>query len=119
MKSASGPMPTGWARRPRTTMSKIFPELKKLDRFTSLGSYPLVYFMKVWSWHGQEECIEVCCECADKFVMMKEWEGGGDREFKIDDIIPQVYYEGPPLTCEECGETIESAYGDPNAEAHD
>lgn len=31
-------------------------------------------------------------------------------------IAGDVYWEGPTLTCEDCGADIESAYGDPEAD---
>jgi hypothetical protein len=31
-------------------------------------------------------------------------------------VAGDVYYEGPPLICDDCGVEIESAYGDPDEE---
>jgi hypothetical protein len=31
-------------------------------------------------------------------------------------VVGDVYYEGPPLICDDCGTEIESAYGDPDEE---
>lgn len=70
-----------------------FKAWKRLDRFTSLGSYPLVYLH-----HGR--CI--CPPCASLV---------GCEPFSA-----EVHWEGGPVECEECGGDIESAYGEPDRE---
>jgi len=69
----------------------------KLPRYTSYGCYPIVYLTR------RDNCL--CADCAT----------ANDDE---DDptVIGDVHWEGAPLTCDECGEEIESAYGDPDAE---
>jgi hypothetical protein len=60
------------------------------------GGYPIVYYDK----NGES----FCGKCASNYQ--------GFDPIKYAD----VYYEGPPQQCAECGEEIESAYGDPNAD---
>lgn len=64
---------------------------KKLDKYTSVGAYPLAYFCN-WG-----NCY--CAECASK------------TDKKI--VNADVHWEGSALECEECGGYIESAYGEP------
>lgn len=63
------------------------------------GSYPLTYITA-------DNCV-MCATCATEQVTRR------DRDWpRIVDVQP--YYEGPPITCENCPTEIESAYGDPN-----
>ncbi len=71
-----------------------------LDHYTSLGSYPLVYV--------SSEGDTYCGTC-----MLKELRAGNVRH--PEGCSYGAHYEGPPDACCECGEEIESAYGDPNA----
>ena len=64
-----------------------------LPSFTSIGGYPLVYYTANWE--------ELCASCALK----------NDDDLAV---LVDVYYEGPPKFCTDCGDTIESAYGDPD-----
>lgn len=66
-----------------------FKRWVRLDRFTSVGSYPLVYL--------RADGIPLCPACA-----------------AIEGIEPHccdIHWEGDPIDCEECGEGIASAYG--------
>jgi hypothetical protein len=68
---------------------------EKLPAYTSHGSYPLVYYTK----HQDQ----LCADCASKPRYLSD---------PVTDV--DVYYEGPPIECEDCGKEIQSAYGDPN-----
>jgi hypothetical protein len=78
----------------------------KLWFATEFGSYPIVY-KHTESAYTHEE-FEVCGNCANR----------------IDDESPgaitscYVYWEGPTMTCEECGCDIEAAYPESAAEPH-
>lgn len=58
------------------------------------GGYPIVYYT--------ESAATVCPKCAND----------PDTSGPVADA--EVYWEGPPIVCEDQGETIESAYGDPD-----
>jgi hypothetical protein len=60
------------------------------------GGYPCYYL--------DNENNVLCPDCANKEDMSTEVVAG------------DVYYEGPPLICDDCGTEIESAYGDPGEE---
>lgn len=64
----------------------------ELPAFTSVGSYPILYLDR------EENCL--CAACASK-----EWEESGHKP------RGDVYWEGEPIDCDECGEEIASAYG--------
>lgn len=70
-----------------------FEGYTQLDRFTSLGSYPLIYSHKN-SW--------VCPACASLLGCKPE--------------NAEVHWEGNAYECDECDEPIESAYGNPSTE---
>ena len=59
------------------------------------GGYQLMYLT--------EDGLFVCPKCANKPDTSDPVTAG------------DVYWEGPTLACEDCGEPIESAYGDPDA----
>jgi hypothetical protein len=59
------------------------------------GGYPIVYYT--------EEGLTVCPVCAND----------PDTSDPVADA--DIYYEGPPIVCDDKGEMIESAYGDPEA----
>lgn len=64
-----------------------FREWKRLDKYTSVGCYPLAYL-------NHDRCL--CAPCASV-------EGCADQDCEVN-------WERE-LECEECGEPIESAYG--------
>ena len=61
------------------------------------GGYPILYQDK----HGSD----LCPDCANRDV--------DDSQACVGWFI---HYEGAPVTCDDCGEMIESAYGDPAEE---
>lgn len=64
-----------------------------LPAFTSFGCYPIAYFTK----RGDT----LCAKCAT------EDDNGDDDPVTLAD----VYWEGEPIQCDDCGCDIESAYG--------
>ena len=69
-------------------------ETGKLPAFAWPGGYPMYYFDK----HGDV----LCPRCANREI---------DDSAAI--VNGGVYWEGPIIQCDDCGEDIESAYGDP------
>jgi DNA-directed RNA polymerase subunit RPC12/RpoP len=70
----------------------------RLDAYSGLGGYPIIYI-------DNKSGDLFCAGCAEK-----ERDGNGTP------LIHDTYMEGAPEHCEECGEEIESAYGDPDAD---
>ena len=66
---------------------------KEYEAYTFPGGYPLAYL----DVHAEV----LCATCAQTSVS----EGGGP-------VTSFVHWEGPAITCVECGAEIESAYGD-------
>ncbi len=67
---------------------KAFSEFTRLPRFTSMGSYPLLY-SDGGAWF---------CHCCASLAGLAETDA-------------DVHYEGEPYVCDRCGEDVESAYG--------
>jgi hypothetical protein len=63
------------------------------------GGYPLYYEDKAGG--------IMCADCADESL---KCEFGGAAEHY------GVHWEGPPLACDDCGDKIDSAYGEPDEE---
>lgn len=64
----------------------------ELPALTDMGGYPMYYL--------DTEGGTLCADCADS----------------VHNVIvsgADVHYEGAPITCDDCGESVESAYGDP------
>ena len=74
----------------------------RLPRYTSLGSYPIVYL-------DGHDCV-LCWQCATASLVEDEPIDERDRP-----VVCDVHWEGPPDHCESCGAEIESAYGDPDS----
>lgn len=62
---------------------------------TLLGGYPLLYFTR--------SSLTVCAACAND----------AEKDESDPVVASDVFWEGPALTCDDCGVTIESAYGNP------
>lgn len=64
------------------------------------GGYQIIYLTK-------SNCL-LCPDCANKT----------DRDPDHSDpvVAQDIFYEGASEWCEDCGEAIESAYGDPDSE---
>jgi hypothetical protein len=65
------------------------------------GGYPIAYV------DPEDESEALCAKTVREMVEAGDWPEGRT-------IDSYTYYEGPALECV-CGETIESAYGDPDA----
>lgn len=61
------------------------------------GGYPLI--------HYHHDGTPLCAECANVF----------SHSFPGETLQTEPHYEGPPIHCGDCGTSIESAYGDPDA----
>ncbi len=68
-----------------------------LPTYSWPGAYPIVYLTG--------DGLTVCPDCANE----------PDTSDPVVDA--DVYWEGAPVPCDDCGKVIESAYGDPEAEA--
>jgi hypothetical protein len=66
----------------------------RLPAFAWPGGYPIVYM--------DREGNAVCPDCANREV---------DAPWAP--VACDVFYEGTPIQCADCGKTIDSAYGDP------
>ena len=83
-------------------------ETGKLKAYTSIGSYPLLYIDK-----SNSVLCPCCANEAEKIFIEAEAEDPGQNGFLADDlpVAAHVNYEGDTY-CDECGERIESAYGE-------
>ena len=70
-----------------------------LPTFAWPGGYPLVYF--------DADGSELCAKCANA----RDW-----SEAHL--IGVDAHLEGAPVTCANCNAEIESAYGEPDSDAH-
>lgn len=100
---------------------------------TSYGCYPIVYLPHGRGISACENGNVLCGDCAGKArdlaayeVLLNDertdrepleiamWQGHGTKLPKRC-LVGEVFYEGPPEECGDCGKSIESAYGDPDA----
>jgi hypothetical protein len=84
-------------KKRRMRMNKYEEEIQekgKLPSHSFPGAYPIYYVNQQFS--------RLCSDCA--------------KESPEDIRYHEVYLEGPPTECDECGKVIESAYGDPEEE---
>ena len=81
--------------------SKVFETLSdgRLASHTSFGCYPIFYL--------DRESSVLCADCAQRSL-------DEDEVPQFRPVDSAVHWEGPSLTCGQCGEAIESAYGDPD-----
>jgi hypothetical protein len=76
-------------------VDNTLPALGERPAYTSIGCYPIVYYTR--------DGLTICAECANRPI---------DEGQAV--IAGEVYWEGPPVDCEDCGRSLESAYGDPD-----
>lgn len=62
------------------------------------GAYPVIYLTRDGS--------VLCPDCANK----------PEDECSDPVVVGDVFWEGTPLECDDCGKSMESAYGDPEIE---
>jgi len=81
-----------------------------LPAFAWPGGYPIVYLCH------DGECL--CPDCVNKEIERVDDEmrhpAPGDQ-FRV--FAAECHYEGAPIICANCNAEIESAYGDPDAQA--
>jgi len=70
-------------------------------RYSSVGGYSVVYVT------ADSDCL--CADCVNEEAQYEEDDDGWEV------VCADVHWEGPPLTCAQCGADIESSYGDPDA----
>ena len=71
------------------------------ERYAWPGGYPILYF---------DRCGDaLCADCAGRARFLS-----AVRDGKAARLTGDIYYEGPPVDCAECGRTVASAYGDPD-----
>lgn len=71
-------------------------ESGKLIAYAFPGGYPVYYL-------DREDSV-LCPDCANALVPAEQ-----------KGLVAALHEEGEPLSCDECGKTIESAYGAPEA----
>ncbi len=65
------------------------------------GGYPMYYVTR--------DGLTICPQCA-----------GDDEKNDSDPVVGgDVFWEGPPMWCDDCGREMESAYGDPDNDSED
>ncbi len=84
---------------------------RRFPAFTSLGCYPVLYL--------DSEDNVLCADCVRREV--PDMCGLSRHHAPHKPYTPRgdVYWEGPPMSCDECGDAIESAYGDPEDPSDD
>lgn len=65
------------------------------------GGYPLYYLT------ADNGCL--CPDCANGKNGSEAHEDNEDKSWRL--VACDVHYEGEPITCDHCGEQVESAYG--------
>lgn len=71
------------------------PDTGELPAYAWPGGYPMIYYTA--------DGLTICPRCAN------------DPDKGDEPIAGDIYWEGPPIACEDAGEMMESAYGDPDA----
>ncbi len=70
---------------------------KKLPAFSSVGCYTLIYL--------DSSDNVLCAPCA--------------TEDGLTENNAHPFWEGPDMSCDECGDVMESSYGDPDADSEE
>jgi hypothetical protein len=108
--------------RPEYCFSRVDPCAQEPFRgYTDLGGYPLRYHLV----ERRGEFVDLCAGCASKvrdraavegFIFRLEVPPMRHAPIDVDRehvVYQDVFYEGAPYVCEECGVLVESAYGAP------
>lgn len=74
---------------------------------TSIGGYPLFALTA----DGGILCPHCCRENAKRIVHETVFSSFPDEQWTV--VAVDVHWEGSPLQCDNCYESIDSAYGDP------
>lgn len=86
-------------------MAEVTPDMfaahldHELPQYAMVGCYTLIYYTA--------DNATLCAKCATV---------ERTKDYTINPLQVDVYYEGPTLQCDECGRDLESGYGDPEAE---
>jgi len=83
----------------------------KFPAYSMVGGYPLVYLT------ANDSCLCAACVNGENGSEVGRPDGIGDPDWTVKSVSP--YWEGAPISCENCNEEIESAYGDPDATTYD
>lgn len=84
-----------WSPKMRAFSQDCRDHIIPLPAFTPFGSHTMIYVEKSGA--------EVCAKCA------------ANTEKQLSLVDYGTYDEGPVIECAECGDDIESSYGDPDA----
>jgi hypothetical protein len=76
-------------------LDSIRDDKGQLPAFAWPGGYPIVYL--------DREGNILCPDCANR-----------ETDALQAPVACDVYYEGPPIQCDDCSGTIDSAYGNPS-----
>lgn len=97
------------------------PMSERFDAYAWPGGYPIVYLVETFNGFHRNSG-EMCPKCAEKEVRRVRWNArinlSDDRVNHYERVKTHgfIHYEGSSIFCEDCGEEIESAYGDPSEE---
>jgi hypothetical protein len=81
---------------------------KKLPQFSSVGAYTICYYTNGGS--------TLCAKCATETII--EWHDDPEGTYDPPTMY-DTYDEGPTIQCDGCSDSIESSYGDPDADKLD
>ena len=85
----------------------VYKGVWQLPAYSSLGSYPLVYYTR--------EMESLCAECATTDYLTWLYDLNTCDGWQNDPpVYVDVYWEGEAEHCTGCNKLIESAYGDPS-----
>jgi hypothetical protein len=73
-----------------------------LSSYAWPGGYPIIYL-------DHHDSV-LCPDCAERF------DKDPDADERDRPVHSDVFWEGAPMECDECGAMMESAYGDPDSE---
>ena len=89
---------TNTERKQKKSLDGIRDEQGKLPAFAWPGGYPVIYITR--------DGDVICPDCANDDSVNQDQAP----------IAFDVFYEGSPQACADCGTPIESAYGDPETD---
>ncbi len=99
-------MPNPYTLPARERINRVKDALRR--RYTFPGGYELAIYLA----DGSRICRECTLENWKEIVTETRYPGSGDRSWGICGV--DIYWEGPPETCCQCGKEMPSEYGDPD-----
>ena len=87
-----------------STIRAEFEARGYVQKYTSLGSYPLLYMAR--------DGGVLCASCVEKEALACEPYDDGTIDAQWDVVARDANWEDPSLFCDHCSERIESAYAD-------